>query len=57
MSKGKKHRARRGVGTKKPYRTPELTVHGSINTLTRAKAGGKSDGGGKPVTRASGTQG
>lgn len=56
MSKGKRHHARRGVGKKKAYRAPELTVHGNIGALTQAKAGSKSDGGGKPVTRATGTQ-
>ncbi len=43
-----------GGGKRKAYRPPKLTVHGDIRTLTRAKAGTKSDGAGKPATRASG---
>ena len=39
---------------KKPYRQPKLTVHGDIRTQTNAKAGTKSDGAGKPATRATG---
>ena len=42
------------AGSRKPYRTPELIVHGSVKDLTRVKGGGKSDGGGKPRTRTSG---
>ncbi len=53
MTTGKKRASRRG-GRKKPYRAPKLTVHGDIRTLTRAKAGTKSDGTGKPATRVSG---
>ncbi len=53
MKSGRKG-ASRHAGRKKPYRTPKLTVHGDIRTLTRAKAGTKSDGAGKPATRASG---
>ena len=39
---------------KKPYRSPKLTVHGSLRTITRAKAGTKNDGTGKPATKQSG---
>jgi hypothetical protein len=47
---------RRGTGRKKPYKAPKLTVHGDIRTLTRTKAGTKSDGASKPATKASGSQ-
>jgi hypothetical protein len=40
---------------KRPYRTPRLTVHGDLRTITLAKGGGSADGTGKPRTRASGT--
>lgn len=46
--------ARGGKPAKKSYRKPRLTVHGDIRALTRSKAGTKSDGGGKPATRATG---
>ncbi len=46
--------APRGTGRKKPYRAPKLTEHGDIRTLTRAKAGNKNDGTGKPATKAGG---
>ena len=39
---------------KKPYRPPRLTTYGSLRTLTMAKKGLSSDGGGKPRTRLSG---
>jgi hypothetical protein len=39
---------------KRPYRTPELTVHGDLKTLTRAKGGFGADGTGKPRTKSSG---
>lgn len=39
---------------KKPYRSPKLTVHGDIRKITRAKAGTKSDGTGKPATKQTG---
>ena len=41
-------------GGRKPYRPPELTVHGDIRSLTRSKRGKKSDGGQKPATRTNG---
>ena len=42
----------------KPYRRPTLAVYGDLRTLTRAKKGKKSDGGGgKPNTFVSGQQG
>lgn len=41
---------------KKPYRRPKLTRHGDIRDLTRAKKGTRTDGAGKPKTRASGTK-
>ncbi len=43
MNKGKKDQSRQSSGTKKPYRSPELAVHGDIRALTRAKGGTKSD--------------
>ncbi len=54
MSREEKAAARRGRGTRKPYAAPKLTVHGNIRTLTRAKAGTKNDGTGKPATKAGG---
>lgn len=54
MNKGKKGQSRQSTGKRKPYRSPELTVHGDIRALTRAKAGTNTDGTGKPKTRASG---
>jgi hypothetical protein len=36
---------------KRPYRTPKLTVHGNLRTLTLGKGGSLGDGGGKPKTR------
>ena len=41
-------------GKKRPYRTPELAVHGDLKALTMAKGGGSADGAGKPRTKASG---
>lgn len=40
--------------SKKPYRKPQLKVHGDIRALTGAKAGTKADGAGKPRTKLSG---
>jgi hypothetical protein len=37
--------------TRRPYRTPELTVHGDLKTLTTAKGGSSADGTGKPRTK------
>jgi hypothetical protein len=54
MNKGKKDQSRRSTGKKKPYRSPELTVHGDIRALTRAKGGAKSDGTGVPKTKTTG---
>ena len=39
---------------KKPYRKPQLKVHGDIRALTGAKAGSANDGAGKPRTKVSG---
>ncbi len=39
---------------KRPYRTPRLTVHGDLKTITMAKGGSSNDGGGKPRTKVSG---
>ena len=55
MSTSKGRPSRRGR-KKKPYRAPKLRVHGDIRELTRAKAGTKGDGTGKPATRTSGGQ-
>jgi len=41
-------------GGKKPYRPPELTVHGDIRSLTLSKKGKKADGARKPATRTNG---
>ena len=45
---------RRQPRTRKPYRKPRLKVHGDIRVLTRAKAGNRTDGAGKPRTKLSG---
>ena len=38
---------------KKPYRKPDLAVHGDIREVTRANKGGHAnDGSGKPNTKA-----
>lgn len=39
---------------KKPYRPPRLVAYGDLRTLSMEKGGTKSDGGGKPRTRARG---
>ncbi len=36
---------------KKPYRKPELLVHGDLRALTQAKRGRRFDGIGRPRTR------
>jgi hypothetical protein len=45
------------VESRKPYRTPDLIVHGSVKDLTQIKRGSKNDGGGKPRTRTTGGPG
>jgi hypothetical protein len=47
MKKAKKEK-------KKPYRKPQLAVHGDIRDLTRTKGSTHADGTGKPATKASG---
>ena len=37
--------------TKRPYRVPELKVHGDLRKLTRSKGGAFNDGAGKPRTK------
>jgi hypothetical protein len=39
---------------KRPYRAPELKVHGDFRKLTAAKGGNMGDGSGKPSTRTTG---
>jgi hypothetical protein len=39
---------------KRPYRTPELKVHGDFRKLTGVKGGTAADGTGKPKTKDSG---
>jgi hypothetical protein len=53
MSKARDLSAPRPKG-KKPYRKPRLAVHGDIRDLTQSKGSNKSDGSGKPATKASG---
>ena len=36
---------------KRPYRTPKLTTHGDLRTMTLAKGGALGDGGSNPKTR------
>jgi hypothetical protein len=54
MNKREKSQSRQPTGERKPYVSPELTVHGDLGTLTRVKKGTKNDGPGKPKTKASG---
>ena len=44
----------RPAAPKRPYRTPELKVHGDFRKLTAVKGGGGGDGTGKPKTKSSG---
>ena len=53
MNKGKNRRSRPAAGDRKPYRVPQLTVHGDVGALTQAKKGKTNDGAGKPKTRMS----
>ena len=53
----KQGKGEHGRAPRKLYRRPRLAVHGDIRALTRTKGGAKGDGGGgKPKTRASGSQ-
>ena len=45
---------KRTARPKKAYRKPRLKVHGDLRALTRAKAGNRTDGAGKPRTKLSG---
>ena len=54
MSQRENGPSRPNTGRKKRYHPPELTVHGNLRTLTRAKKGKKSDGARKPATRTNG---
>ena len=48
-------RKHRGPQTaRRPYRAPELKVHGDFRKLTAAKGGNMGDGSGKPSTRSTG---
>jgi hypothetical protein len=47
-------RSNRTARNKKRYHTPHLAIYGDLRRLTMAKIGNKSDGAGKPATRASG---
>ena len=38
--------------SKRPYRTPRLTVYGSLRHLALGVGGGKADGAGAPKSRA-----
>jgi hypothetical protein len=42
------------VPAKRPYRAPELKIHGDFRRLTAAKGGTMVDGAGKPSTKSSG---
>jgi len=46
----------RRADEKKPYRPPQLVVHGDIRALTRSKKGFNSDGSRKPRTRRTGAK-
>ncbi len=54
MTEKQKRPSGESAGKRKAYRPPKLTVHGNVRELTRAKAGTKNDGTGKPATKASG---
>ena len=53
-----KQRKRRAAKTKpkrkRPYQTPKLGIYGDLLRLTQVKLGTMNDGGGKPMTKASG---
>ena len=49
--RGARSRKTRTPPQKKPYSTPRLVVYGDLRDITRAKGGGKGDGGGVPQTR------
>jgi len=49
--KSRKNTPARESSLKKPYRTPSLTVHGTLRHLTQAKGGMMNDSGMKPSTR------
>jgi hypothetical protein len=48
-------RTQPGRGSKKPYRTPALKVHGNLRSLTAAKKGNRGDGMGVPKTKTTST--
>lgn len=49
--KSRKKTPARKLSVKKPYRTPSLTVHGTLRQLTQGKGGMMNDSGMKPTTR------
>jgi hypothetical protein len=48
---GKKKGSAKPTLGRRPYKKPELVVHGDLRTLTRAKGSVFNDGSGKPRTR------
>ncbi len=48
MNKGKERGKREDIKRprKKPYKTPQLIVHGTLEAITKAKIQGNSDGAG-----------
>ena len=48
MNKGKERGKREDIKCqpKKPYKTPQLIVHGTLDVITKAKGQGGSDGAG-----------
>ncbi len=52
---GRTPRKRRGP-QRRAYTTPHLRVHGDLRAFTLAKNGSRTDGRGKPRTRASGAR-
>jgi hypothetical protein len=51
MRKTKTHERSERASVKRPYRTPELKVHGDFRQLTAAKGSSFNDGSGKPRTK------
>ena len=54
MRKPATRKRRDPLTAKRPYRAPELKIHGDFRKLTAAKGGNMGDGSGKPSTRATG---
>lgn len=54
MRKPATRKRRDPLTAKRPYRAPEVKIHGDFLKLTKAKGGNMGDGTGKPSTRSTG---